>query len=60
MDSEEFKKKDLDLKELRVQIEPEVFDKLDEIMEFYGIKNRTEIIRFMITQEYRKIKRRLY
>lgn len=42
-------------KELRVVLEKEVFDKLDRIKAFHGIKNMTELIRFLITKEERKI-----
>jgi len=42
-------------KELRVVLEKEVFDKLDRIRNFHGIKNMTELIRFLITKEERNI-----
>jgi len=42
-------------KELRVVLELEVFDKLERIKNFHGIKNMTELIRFLITKEERKI-----
>ncbi len=42
-------------KELHIQLEMEVFDKLEAIKEYHGIKNITEIIRFLVTKEYRKI-----
>ncbi len=42
-------------KELRVVLELEVFDKLEKIKNFHGIKNMTELIRFLITKEERKI-----
>ena len=42
-------------KELRVVLELEVFDKLERIKSFHGIKNMTELIRFLITKEERKI-----
>jgi len=45
-----------DLKELRVVLEKEVFEKINKIREYHGIKNKTEIIRFLITKEYRRIK----
>jgi hypothetical protein len=34
----------------------EAFDKLESIKEYYGIKNNTEILRFLITKEFREIK----
>ena len=42
-------------KELRVVLELEVFDKLERIKNFHGIKNMTELIKFLITKEERKI-----
>ena len=43
--------------EFHISIEKEIFDKLESIKEYHGIKNITEIIRFMITKEYRDIKK---
>lgn len=43
-------------KELHISFEMEIFDKLEAIKEYHGIHNITEIIRFLITKEYRKIK----
>jgi len=43
-------------KELHVLVEQEIFHKLESIKEYNGIKNNTEIIRFLITKEYREIK----
>ncbi|MFX0003780.1 MAG: hypothetical protein ACFE9C_01975 [Candidatus Hodarchaeota archaeon] len=43
--------------EFHVSIEKEIFDKLETIKEYHGIKNITEIIRFLITKEYREIKK---
>lgn len=42
-------------RELRVVLEDEVFKKIDLLKEFHGIRNNTEIIRFLITKEYRKL-----
>jgi hypothetical protein len=42
--------------ELHVTLDNEIFDKLEEIKEYHGIKSLTEIIRFLITKEYRIIK----
>ena len=50
------KKMSKDEKELRVTLEKEVFVELDEIRDFHGIKNLTEVIRFLIKKEYRKIR----
>lgn len=44
-------------KELHVPIEIEIFQKLEDIKEYHGIKNNTEIIRFLITKEYREIQK---
>ncbi|MFX0039733.1 MAG: hypothetical protein ACFFCY_01480 [Promethearchaeota archaeon] len=43
--------------EFHVSIEKDIFDKLESIKEYHGIKNITEIIRFLITKEYREIKK---
>ena len=42
-------------KELRVILDKEIFEKLDRIKEFHGLKNMTEIIRFLIAKEFRNI-----
>ena len=42
-------------KELRVILEKDFFDKLEKIKEFHGLKNMTEIIRLLITKEFRNI-----
>ena len=44
-------------KDLRVSMTKPFFDKLNEIKEFYGIKNYTEIIRFMINFMHRNIQK---
>ncbi|GAH63339.1 unnamed protein product [marine sediment metagenome] len=44
-------------KELHVPIESEIFHKLEDIKVYHGIKNNTEIIRFLITKEHRKIQK---
>ncbi len=41
--------------ELHIPLESEIFEKLEKIKEYHGIKNSTEIVRFLITKEYRKI-----
>ena len=43
--------------EFHISIEKEIFDKLESIKDYHGIKNITEIIRFLITKEYRDIKK---
>ncbi len=43
--------------EFHIALEKEIFDKLESIKEYYGIKNFTEIIRFLITKECREIKK---
>lgn len=42
-------------KELHILLEKEILDKLEAIKHHHGIKKNTEIIRFMITKEYRKL-----
>lgn len=42
-------------KELRISMEPEFFQKLEDIKDYYGIKNNTEIIRFMIKEKSREL-----
>jgi len=44
-------------KELHVPIESEIFHKLEDIKDYHGIKNNTEIIRFLITKEHREIQK---
>ena len=44
-------------KEFHIALEIDVFDKLEAIKDYHGIKNVTEIIRFLITKEYREIKK---
>jgi len=44
-----------ELHELHIAIEMELFDKLEAIKSYYGIKNTTEVIRYLITKKYRKI-----
>ena len=43
--------------ESHISLEKEVYDKLEFIKDYHGIKNVTEIIRFLITKEYREIKK---
>ena len=43
--------------EFHISVEKDIFDKLEFIREYHGIKNITEIIRFLITKEYRDIKK---
>jgi predicted CopG family antitoxin len=42
--------------EFHISLEKDVFNKLESIKEYHGIKNITEIIRFLITKEHREIK----
>jgi len=46
-------------KELRILLEQSFFDKLDDIKRFHGIRNNTEIIRYLITTTHREIYARL-
>lgn len=41
--------------DLHITLENEIFDKLEAIKDYHGIKNSTEIVRFLITKEYRKV-----
>lgn len=43
--------------EFHISLEKDVFDKLESIKEYHGIRNLTEIIRFLITKEFREIKK---
>ncbi len=43
--------------EFHIALEKELFEKLENIKDYHGIKNITEIIRFLITKEYREIKK---
>ena len=45
-----------DKHEFHISLEKDVFNKLESIKEYHGIKNITEIIRFLITKEHREIK----
>ena len=48
--------KNKEMHDLHVTLEKEIFDRLEAIKDYHGIKNLTEIVRFLITKEYRKIK----
>ena len=43
--------------DFHISLEIDVYEKLEYIKDYHGIKNITEIIRFLITKEYRKIKK---
>ena len=47
--------KNKNMHELHVTLEKEMFDRLEAIKDYHGIKNLTEIVRFLITKEYRQI-----
>ncbi len=49
--------KNKDMHELHVSLDKEIFDRLEAIKDYLGIKNITEIVRFLITKEYRNIKK---
>lgn len=42
-------------KELRIGMEDVFFERLEAIKTYYGIKNNTEIVRFMINEKYRDL-----
>ena len=46
-------------KELRVLLESEMFDKIEKIKDYYGLKSLTESVRFMITKIERHIKKKI-
>jgi hypothetical protein len=48
---------DKSMHDMHVPLEMEIFDKLEVIKEYHGIKNNTEMIRFLITKEHRKIQK---
>ncbi len=41
--------------DLHIPLDNELFEKLEAIKEYHGIKNSTEIVRFLITKEHREI-----
>ncbi len=41
--------------EIRVSLEENFKEKIKVIKEYYGLKNKTELIRFLITDKYRDI-----
>lgn len=45
-------------KDLHIPIDMEIFEKLEAIKEHHGIKNSTEIVRFLITKEHRHINKK--
>lgn len=46
------------VKELHIKFEMEIIDKLEAIKKYHGIHNITDIIRFLITKEHRKINKK--
>lgn len=45
--------------QLRVNLEGEWADKFNEIKDFHGLKNSSEVVRVLITEHHRKIKKEL-
>ncbi|GAG14864.1 unnamed protein product [marine sediment metagenome] len=45
--------------EIRVSLEEEFIEKIEHIKNYYGIKNTTELIRFLITKKYREVTRNI-
>lgn len=41
--------------EIRVTLEEEFREKIEKMKNYYGIKNTTELIRFLISERYREI-----
>ena len=50
--------KDDSERELRVVLKEDNFDKLNEIKKFHGLKSMAELVRFLITKEFRDIQER--
>ena len=46
------------IKELHIKFEIEIIDKLEAIKEYHGIHTSTDIIRFLIIKEHRKINKK--
>jgi hypothetical protein len=42
-------------KELRISMDDDFFQKLERIKNYFGIKNNTEMIRFMIKDKFREL-----
>lgn len=45
-------------REIRLRLDEELEEKIKKIMDYYGIKNTTEIVRLVIGIEYRRIEER--
>lgn len=43
--------------DLHIPVDKEIFEKLEVVKDYHGIKNNTEIIRFLISKEYREIQK---
>jgi len=43
--------------ELHIPLESEIYEKLEHIKEYYGIKNTSDVIRLLIAKKFRKIKK---
>jgi len=41
--------------EIRVSLDKEFIEKIESLKKHYGIKNKTELIRLLITEKYREI-----
>ncbi len=50
-------KKNKEFHELHIPLEKEIYDKLNNIKEYYGMKNTSDVIRLLITKKSRKIKK---
>ena len=42
--------------EIRIVLEKEFIEKIDLIKDFLGLKNSTELFRYLLTKEFREIK----
>lgn len=43
--------------EIHISLENGIYEKLDAIRNYHGIRNLTEIVRFLITKEHRSIEK---
>jgi len=43
---------------IKIDLDDEEVERLNYIKDYYGIKNNSEIVRFLITKEYRELKSR--
>jgi len=49
--------KNKNVHELHISLESEIYERLENIKRYHGIRNLTEIVRFLITKECRRIRK---